>query len=122
MGRKDKVLSLNQCLQDSVGARMRYARQQKGISLTDMARVLTYTKSYLSAVENGASKPSSQLIEGYERLLDLAPGYLTRSQSTSSPRQSSPLMDASSHRLNDNGNRGNADFSIRPGSNRANLA
>ena len=77
MGRKDKIVSTNNNLSNPVGARMRYARQQKGISLTDMARFLMYTKSYLSAVENGTSKPSRQLIEGYERLLELEPGVLT---------------------------------------------
>ena len=76
MGRKDKVVSTNSNLSNPVGARMRYARQQKGIALTEMARFLMYTKSYLSAVENGASKPSMQLIEGYERVLELEPGVL----------------------------------------------
>ncbi|HJT59510.1 MAG TPA: NB-ARC domain-containing protein [Ktedonobacteraceae bacterium] len=77
MGRKDKIVSTNNNLSNPVGARMRFARQQKDISLTDMARFLMYTKSYLSAVENGTSKPSQQLIDGYERVLELEPGALT---------------------------------------------
>ncbi len=59
---------------------MRYARQQKGISLTAMARRLAYTKSHLSAVENGLGRPSQELIEGYERELELEPGELTYEQ------------------------------------------
>lgn len=112
MGRKDNVVPLNNNWPGAIGARMRHARQQKKISLTDMARFLTYTKSYLSAVENGASKPSALLLEGYERLLELEPGYLTRPQHIFSPRQLSPLMGTAS--TEGNGNLEDVGFSAGP--------
>ena len=70
MGRKDKIVPLENNA-SPLGATMRRARQEKGISLTEMANLLSYTKSHLSAVENGTSRPSKHLVEGYEQQLGL---------------------------------------------------
>lgn len=75
MGRRDKRIQSESI--DTLGAKLRLIRQRKGVSLTEMARLLRYSKSYLSAVENGSTPPSKDLIQGYERILGLAPGELT---------------------------------------------
>ncbi len=75
MGRKDKIVS-SENNESPLGAMMRRARQEKGFTLTEMANFLSYTKSHLSAVENGTSRPSKQLVEAYEQQLGLDPGTL----------------------------------------------
>jgi WD40 repeat protein/transcriptional regulator with XRE-family HTH domain len=77
MGRKDKIVSLENISPETIGTWMRHERQQKGINLTDMAGQVRYSKSYLSAVENNTSRPSKRLLEEYERILDLSQGMLT---------------------------------------------
>ena len=74
MGRKDKPI----LIQNAIGARMRNARQTKGIILTKMARKVSYSKGYLSAVENGSDRPSQELLQRYEEVLELEPGQLNR--------------------------------------------
>ncbi|GHO69220.1 hypothetical protein KSC_081120 [Ktedonobacter sp. SOSP1-52] len=76
MGRKEKHIELENGEATSVGARMRLARQEKGIRLSDMARQIGYTKSRLSAVENGYGRPSQELLLAYEQALALARGTL----------------------------------------------
>jgi len=62
-----------------VGAALRTARQEAGLSLREMARRLNYgSHSTLSEYENGARMPSEIVVEEYERLLQLAAGTLTR--------------------------------------------
>src|SRR5215469_11399938 len=87
MGRKDKVVSLEDSEAHSLGARMRLARQQKGISLTEMSKRLDYTKSHLSAVENGIGRPSKELLGRYELELGLEPGELTRARNRAGTEQ-----------------------------------
>jgi transcriptional regulator with XRE-family HTH domain len=61
-----------------VGAALRTARRAGGLSLREVARRLNYAShSTLSEYENGARMPSEMVVEGYERLLRLAPGTLT---------------------------------------------
>ena len=86
MGRKDKQVPLENIAALQLGARMRQARQAKGISLTLLAQRLAYTKSHLSAVENGAGRPSLVLIERYEQELGLEPGALARELSEDTPK------------------------------------
>jgi len=86
MGRKDKQISQENSSHMQLGLQMRQARQQKGISITEMAKQLNYTKSHLSAVETGNGRPSSELVEGYETILELAPGSLTSALSGSPSR------------------------------------
>lgn len=78
MGRKDKDIPLENGEPTSLGSRLRYARQREGISLTQMAQELRYTKSHLSAVETGSGHASPHLIEDYERRLGLGLGELAR--------------------------------------------
>ncbi len=92
MGRKDNNI------QDDgtrlVGSHMRLARQNKSLSLTEMARRVNYTVPYLSAVENGNGRPSRQLVAMYEHVLELNPGELMEvfekvEQLTAPPKESS---------------------------------
>lgn len=78
MGRKDKAISSENITAFSIGARMRSARQERGISLTEMAKRLGYSKGYLSGIENGGGGryPSGALVESYERELGLKPKEL----------------------------------------------
>jgi WD40 repeat protein/transcriptional regulator with XRE-family HTH domain len=60
----------------AIGTRMRHLRQQMGKSLSEVARAVGYSKSYLSAVENNVTLPSLQLVQEYERALQLRSGEL----------------------------------------------
>lgn len=60
----------------AIGTRMRHLRQQMGKSLSEVARTVGYSKSYLSAVENNVTLPSLQLVQEYERALQLRHGEL----------------------------------------------
>src|SRR5438105_14597705 len=72
MGRKEKIVSQ----ENTIGARMRRARMQKGITLSDMAKTIGYTKGRLSTVENSYGRPSRELVTAYEQVLGLEPGVL----------------------------------------------
>ncbi len=85
MGRKEKIVSLENNNQHPIGARMRLARIEKGFRLTDMSEAIGYTKSRLSTVENGYGNPSQELIQAYEQQLGLEPGALMRVQEGVSP-------------------------------------
>jgi WD40 repeat protein/transcriptional regulator with XRE-family HTH domain len=76
MGRKEKIVSQ----ENTLGARMRIARMQKGISLSDLAKTIGYTKGRLSTVENGYGRPSRELVLAYEQALALEPGALLSEQ------------------------------------------
>ncbi len=80
MGRKEKIVSLENNNQHSIGARMRLARIEKGYRLTDMSQAIGYTKSRLSTVENGYGNPSQELIQAYEQYLGLEAGALMPTQ------------------------------------------
>lgn len=62
----------------ALGAALRRARQGGGILLADMARRSSYSKGHLSAVENGLAWPSRELLDAYERVLEMAPQELSR--------------------------------------------
>jgi transcriptional regulator with XRE-family HTH domain len=79
MGRRDKQISPGDMTTLSMGTVLRKARQQKGISLTEMAQRLHYTKGYLSGVENDKEGTSEKLVLGYEEELGLRPGELSES-------------------------------------------
>jgi WD40 repeat protein/transcriptional regulator with XRE-family HTH domain len=78
LGRKDKQIPLKDIAALPLGAKMRYARQQKGISLSLLAEQLGYTKSHLSAVENGKGSPSRELVGKYEQALELEADVLIK--------------------------------------------
>jgi len=86
MGRKDKQVPLENSEAFQLGARMRQARQAKGITLTSLAQRLAYTKSHLSAVENGTGRPSQVLVDRYEQELGLEPGTLSREPGEGVPK------------------------------------
>ncbi len=66
MGRKPKDTS----------SYLRALREEHELSLSEMVKRIGYTKGYISAVETGASKPTSTFLRAYERALNLAPGSL----------------------------------------------
>jgi WD40 repeat protein/transcriptional regulator with XRE-family HTH domain len=76
MGRREKKVSQ----ENTIGARMRIARLQKGITLSDMAKAIGYTKGRLSTVENGYGRPSRELVLAYEQVLALEAGVLVAEQ------------------------------------------
>src|SRR5258708_12328847 len=61
----------------TAGAQLRQQRLKNGISLQEMAERLTYSKGYLSAVENGKERVHKELVERYETALGLEKGELT---------------------------------------------
>lgn len=79
MGRRDKPVAAHDGNALLTGAQMRVARQNSRVSLTEMANRVSYTKGYLSAVENGKWHASPLLVGLYERELGLAAGVLVRS-------------------------------------------
>ncbi len=76
MGRKDKVQAAEGANGLTMGMRLRYARQSKKVSLTEMADLLKYTKGYLSGVENGNIRVSEDLVQRYQEALNLDIGEL----------------------------------------------
>jgi transcriptional regulator with XRE-family HTH domain len=74
MPRKPRIVTGMQAYGE--GALLRELRINSGISLTEMAKNLTYHKSFLSAIETGTEKASSGVIDGYEKELKLKPGEL----------------------------------------------
>ncbi len=62
----------------SLGQEMRYLRQKQKITLAQMAERLGYAKSHLSNVENGVTRPSRELVEGYEKECNVEPGQLLK--------------------------------------------
>ena len=72
MGRKDKPISQEGIDALPIGARLRQVRQEKGLSLTEIANRLGYTKGYLSGVETNIERPSPDLVQGYEQILGLS--------------------------------------------------
>ncbi len=89
-GRRDKAVSPEEA-ENSQGARMRIKRQKKGISLTELAKSLGYTKGYLSTVETGRILPPPTLIKQYEKALLLQPDELIDALETSE-QQISPTQ------------------------------
>src|SRR5437588_3752940 len=85
MGRKDKPVVLEITGDRAIGKQMRQSRQQKGISLTEMARRLGYSVSYLSGVENCYVSPSSRLIDDYEKVLEFRISEISSSIQQSKP-------------------------------------
>ncbi|MBI3977293.1 MAG: helix-turn-helix transcriptional regulator [Chloroflexi bacterium] len=91
MGRREKRVSADGTPGGKLGAAMRLARHENGISLSKLAQRLSYTRGYLSAIETGVEWPSRELVEAYERELGVLPGQLTQLADSLAParRQSS---------------------------------
>ncbi|MFC0006355.1 helix-turn-helix domain-containing protein [Micromonospora siamensis] len=62
---------------DDFGTELRRRREAAGLSLTDLAQRVRYSKSHLSKVESGAKRPSDALARGCDVAL-AAGGALTR--------------------------------------------
>ncbi|HEX8221078.1 MAG TPA: helix-turn-helix transcriptional regulator [Chloroflexia bacterium] len=54
---------------------LRQKREERGITLHDMAEQAGFSKGHLSQVETGKEAPSQKLISAYERILDVPGGY-----------------------------------------------
>src|SRR6266700_2176333 len=95
MGRKDKVVHTGDAQFPGLGAIMRQIRQSRRITLTKMAELAGYTKNYLSSIENGNGRPSKELLEKYEEVLELERGELTRTlhKTEESTQQQQNLVD-----------------------------
>ncbi|GCE21763.1 DUF7779 domain-containing protein [Dictyobacter kobayashii] len=71
MGRKDKQIDSAHMEALPLSMRLRSARQQQSVSLTEMATRLGYSKSYLSGIENGNIRITEELIRRYAEILAL---------------------------------------------------
>jgi dTDP-glucose pyrophosphorylase/transcriptional regulator with XRE-family HTH domain len=71
MARKENPIPAGSDETLPLGARMRLARQERSMSLGEMAGQLGYSKAHLSAVENRTVRPSRELVAGYQRVLAL---------------------------------------------------
>jgi transcriptional regulator with XRE-family HTH domain len=78
LGGRSTPRDSEQLPEQRVGAVLRAARRNAGVSLREMARLLRYgSHSSLSEYENGARMPSESVVQAYERLLQLKAGTLT---------------------------------------------
>lgn len=85
MGRREKAVTTEPNTVSTLGANLRRARQAKGVSLSDLAQKLGYSKSHLSVVETGRVWPSRELIQAYEAALDIKGGSLTQLSESLAP-------------------------------------
>ncbi|GHO85916.1 DUF7779 domain-containing protein [Dictyobacter formicarum] len=69
MARKDKQVADAHLESLPLSMRLRLARQQKNISLTEMAARLAYSKGYLSGIENGNIRITEDMIRRYAEIL-----------------------------------------------------
>lgn len=58
------------------GANLAHAREQHGLSQSQLARKVEVVDTYISRIETGRAQPSFQLILALARQLDLPPGDL----------------------------------------------
>src|SRR5512140_3775476 len=58
-----------------IGARLRRARLAAGLTQQELAEG-RYTKAYVSALENGLSRPSMAALQFFAQRLGMAPGQL----------------------------------------------
>lgn len=63
----------------SLGKKIRDFRRERGITLTELARQLQVSPSYLSAVERGIRKPSIGMLKKIGDALNISVGYLVAS-------------------------------------------
>lgn len=69
MGRKDKPPEKASPQSPFISTQLRQNRQMRGISLTEMAKRLGYTKGYLSGMENGTLRVSKELVDRYKLVI-----------------------------------------------------
>jgi transcriptional regulator with XRE-family HTH domain/dTDP-glucose pyrophosphorylase len=78
MGRKENPVPLEDEAVLPIGARLRQLRRLHGLGLTDLAARLGYSKPYLSAVENGAGRPSKAIVNAYASAFGIPIEELTK--------------------------------------------
>jgi transcriptional regulator with XRE-family HTH domain len=59
-----------------LGTNVAYARQQRGLSQSQLARKVGVVDTYISRIETGRAQPSFKLLIAIARQLDLPPGEL----------------------------------------------
>lgn len=91
MARKENPLPAGDRMRLPIGARLRFARHEQAISLGEMARRLGYSKPYLSAVENGSSRPSRTIVAAYARELGIALSALAAGSPAREIESATPL-------------------------------
>src|SRR5262249_42781018 len=101
MGRKENPVSVSDASMLSIGGRLRQLRRSHGLSLTDLAARLGYSKPYLSAVENGTAKPAKTIVCAYAKAFgvpteSLAPDTTVLAETVI---QSGPQLDTSVVRI-----------------------
>lgn len=62
-----------------VGSTVRSLREQKGITVTELARATGLSPAHISEIERGRSAPSIRTLEKLARALGVSPGVLVRS-------------------------------------------
>lgn len=88
-----------------VGARLRRARQERALTLADLAARTGYSKPYLSAVENGTSRPTAALTAAYAAALGIPSSEVAGPAGFATPRTTgavsitTPTLDAEIDRV-----------------------
>nr|WP_247223015.1 helix-turn-helix transcriptional regulator [Streptomyces sp. LBUM 1486] len=77
----------------SFPAQLRRLRQERGLSLTDLARRTHYSKGYLSKIETGAKRPTVDVARLCDQVLG-AEGELLRLVRQTQPRDGDPATEA----------------------------
>ncbi|MDX3069228.1 helix-turn-helix transcriptional regulator, partial [Streptomyces sp. ND04-05B] len=77
----------------SFPAQLRRLRQERGLSLTDLARRTHYSKGYLSKIETGAKRPTADVARLCDQVLG-AEGELLRLVRQTQPRDGDPGTEA----------------------------
>lgn len=62
---------------ESFGEALRKLRQGRGLSLDKLARKISYSKSYLSKIENGMSAPTADIAKRCDSALETGGALVT---------------------------------------------
>ena len=78
------------------GERIKFYREQKGISQSDLAIVVGYkTRSSITKIEKGESDPSQKMLIKIADALEVSPSALLGDEPLATPQQSKPKLDES---------------------------
>src|SRR5882762_6897991 len=76
MGRKEKPMPVGKTHIPTIGELLRRFRNERNLSLTEMAVLTNFSNSHLSNVEAGRAQPSKDLLKNYEEYLGLKPNKI----------------------------------------------
>jgi transcriptional regulator with XRE-family HTH domain len=76
MGKQSKSTQANQISTLTLGERIRSRRQERGLSIAELARRSGITQPFLSEIERGRRNPSDEVLERLAQNLDLTPEAL----------------------------------------------